>query len=165
MTAPGPPATPPSAAPDRRIFMIGNAHLDPVWLWPWQEGYQGRRGPLLDRSRTTLMVFYGVGNHGGGPTRANIDSIRHWDRMGGFGQLIMNSPRACFDQTLAAGADDLPVWTGDLQHHAAGCYSSHSGIKARQRRAQAEQQWRCLLVPCRRLAYRPADPPRPSSWP
>ena len=23
--------------------MIGNAHLDPVWLWPWQEGYQEAR--------------------------------------------------------------------------------------------------------------------------
>ncbi len=20
------------------VHMIGNAHLDPVWLWPWQEG-------------------------------------------------------------------------------------------------------------------------------
>ena len=22
------------------ILMIGNAHLDPVWLWQWQEGDQ-----------------------------------------------------------------------------------------------------------------------------
>ena len=22
------------------IMMIGNAHIDPVWLWQWQEGYQ-----------------------------------------------------------------------------------------------------------------------------
>ena len=21
------------------IYLIGNAHLDPVWLWRWQEGY------------------------------------------------------------------------------------------------------------------------------
>ena len=24
---------------DPKIFMIGNAHLDPAWLWRWQEGY------------------------------------------------------------------------------------------------------------------------------
>src|SRR4051812_19790195 len=24
----------------RRLHMIGNAHIDPVWLWQWQEGYQ-----------------------------------------------------------------------------------------------------------------------------
>lgn len=22
-----------------KIFMIGNAHLDPAWLWRWQEGF------------------------------------------------------------------------------------------------------------------------------
>ena len=22
------------------IYMIGNAHIDPIWLWQWQEGYQ-----------------------------------------------------------------------------------------------------------------------------
>ena len=24
----------------KKMYMIGNAHLDPVWLWPWQEGFQ-----------------------------------------------------------------------------------------------------------------------------
>ena len=23
-----------------KLTMIGNAHLDPVWLWNWQEGFQ-----------------------------------------------------------------------------------------------------------------------------
>ena len=23
----------------RKIYAIGNAHLDAAWLWPWQEGY------------------------------------------------------------------------------------------------------------------------------
>src|SRR5688572_15299421 len=24
----------------RKLHMIGNAHIDPVWLWQWQEGFQ-----------------------------------------------------------------------------------------------------------------------------
>ena len=24
----------------KRVHMIGNAHIDPVWLWQWPEGYQ-----------------------------------------------------------------------------------------------------------------------------
>src|SRR5690554_6422184 len=24
----------------KKIHMIGNAHIDPVWLWQWQEGFQ-----------------------------------------------------------------------------------------------------------------------------
>lgn len=84
-----------------------------------------------------LLVFYGVGNHGGGPTKANIDSIHRYARMGSFGRLVMSTPRAYFDEVLARGdADSLPVWRQDLQHHAAGCYSAHSGIKAWGRRAQ-----------------------------
>ena len=23
----------------KKVHMIANAHLDPVWLWPWQEGF------------------------------------------------------------------------------------------------------------------------------
>ena len=23
-----------------RLHMVGNAHIDPVWLWQWPEGYQ-----------------------------------------------------------------------------------------------------------------------------
>src|SRR5690625_2955401 len=38
-----PPADRPTATADRTLYMIGNAHLDPVWLWPWQEGYQEAR--------------------------------------------------------------------------------------------------------------------------
>lgn len=22
----------------KKLFLVCNAHLDPVWLWPWQEG-------------------------------------------------------------------------------------------------------------------------------
>ena len=35
-----------------------------------------RRSRRCRREGPALMVFYGVGNHGGGPTKANIESIR-----------------------------------------------------------------------------------------
>ncbi|PJJ71295.1 alpha-mannosidase [Diaminobutyricimonas aerilata] len=93
----------------------------------------------LDRSHGEAMVFYGVGNHGGGPTKANIESIHRYDRMGSFGRMKMSSPREYFDEMLGRGPrflDGLNVRADDLQHHAPGCYSAHSGIKAWQRRAQ-----------------------------
>lgn len=102
----------------------------------------------LDRTLGEMMVFYGVGNHGGGPTRLNIESIHRYDRMGTFGRMTMSSPRAYFDEMLARGEaflDRLEVRRDDLQHHAPGCYSAHSGIKAWQRRAQyaalAAERW------------------------
>jgi len=107
----------------------------------------------LDRSLGEMMVFYGVGNHGGGPTKANIDSIHRYDRMGTFGRMTMSSPRAYFDEMRARGdafLDGLAVRRDDLQHHAPGCYSAHSGIKAWQRRAQhavlSAERWAAIEV-------------------
>lgn len=107
----------------------------------------------LDRSLGEMMVFYGVGNHGGGPTKANIDSIHRYDRMGTFGRMTMSSPRAYFDEMLSRGPaflDGLAIRRDDLQHHAPGCYSAHSGIKAWQRRAQhavlSAERWAAIEV-------------------
>jgi alpha-mannosidase len=82
-----------------------------------------------------LMVFYGVGNHGGGPTKANLDSIRRLDAAGGLPALRCGSPREFFDR-LAVSGIDVPVHAGELQHHAVGCYSAHSGVKRWNRRAE-----------------------------
>ncbi|GIG29554.1 alpha-mannosidase [Cellulomonas marina] len=107
----------------------------------------------LDRSLGDVMVLYGVGNHGGGPTIANIESIHRFDRMGSFGRLRMSDPRTYLDTVLARGPealDALPVRADDLQHHAPGCYSAHSGIKAWQRRAQhallTAERWAAVVA-------------------
>ncbi|MGW0230130.1 alpha-mannosidase [Actinopolymorpha singaporensis] len=83
----------------------------------------------------SAMVFYGVGNHGGGPTKDNIDSVHRLDRLGAYGELRLSSPLAYVEDVFASGVE-LPVWRGDLQHHAAGCYAAHSGIKAWMRSAE-----------------------------
>ncbi|WP_158890926.1 alpha-mannosidase [Amycolatopsis anabasis] len=82
-----------------------------------------------------LMVFYGVGNHGGGPTRANLDSIRRLDAADGLPRLRCGSPREFFDRLVEGGAE-IPVHAGELQHHAVGCYSAHAGVKRWNRRAE-----------------------------
>lgn len=37
----------------------------------------------------SIMCFYGVGNHGGGPTKRNIESIRELDKEEDMPHLIM----------------------------------------------------------------------------
>ncbi len=114
----------------------------------------------LDPALEDVMVFYGVGNHGGGPTIANIESIHRYDRMGSFGRLVMSSPREYVDGVLARGEealDRVPERRDDLQHHAPGCYSAHSGIKAWQRRAQfallTAERWAAVAAIHDGLAY------------
>ncbi len=83
-------------------------------------------------------VFYGVGNHGGGPTIANIESLRRIAEDPESPDVRLSSLRDYFASLLAdidAGAE-VPVVTDDLQHHARGCYTAHSGIKRLNRRAE-----------------------------
>src|SRR2546423_3663522 len=41
---------------DKTLHMIGNAHLDPVWLWQWPEGFQEVKATF--RSVLDLMKEY-----------------------------------------------------------------------------------------------------------
>mgnify|MGYP005847210399 FL=1 len=46
------PATQPK--PFGTLHLVGTTHIDPVWLWPWTEGYQETRATFrsaLDRMR------------------------------------------------------------------------------------------------------------------
>jgi alpha-mannosidase len=87
----------------------------------------------LPSDREELAVFYGVGNHGGGPTKANLEQIAEM-RANGRPGLELSSLRRFFDSVGSSG--DFPVWRGELQYHAPGCYTTHSGIKRWNRRAE-----------------------------
>jgi alpha-mannosidase len=91
-----------------------------------------------------LACFYGVGDHGGGPTRDNLDSIRQLTAAGEPVRLECSTTRRFLDRMRRAGGE-LPVVAGELQHHAVGCYSAHSGIKRWNRRAErlllAAERW------------------------
>ena len=79
------------------------------------------------------MCFYGVGNHGGGPTKRNLDSIRALQKEESLPRLVFASPEMFF---AAAEQRGLPVYSGELLHHSSGCYSAHSEIKMLNRKAE-----------------------------
>lgn len=69
------------------------------------------------------MAFYGVGNHGGGPTIALIDQISGLNDP----ELIHSDTDTYFASVDKAG---LKTVRDELQHHARGCYSPYTFIKA-----------------------------------
>lgn len=82
-----------------------------------------------------VMCFYGVGDHGGGPTRRQTAWIRaNRDAFAGA-RLVFSHPRAFFDAVKPHGASLAEV-TGELQMHAIGCYSVVRDIKVGMRRAE-----------------------------
>jgi len=82
-----------------------------------------------------LMTFYGVGNHGGGPTKENIESIKQLNEDPSYPNLVFSTPNKFFDELMNKNLP-FPVVHDDLQHHASGCYSVHSGIKKWNREAE-----------------------------
>ena len=96
-------------------------------------GFCDRLDAELMESPDGMMFFYGVGNHGGGPTKQNIANIRRIDADKPDINHVFSTTAAFFAEA------DTAVWPlvqGDLQHHASGCYSLHSGIKAQNRAAE-----------------------------
>lgn len=89
----------------------------------------------LKRPHDELMCFYGVGNHGGGPTRENLASIRRMQNEPDLPTLVFSTPEKFF---ASVRARDLPLATvhDELQHHASGCYAAHSGVKRWNRQAE-----------------------------
>lgn len=90
-----------------------------------------------DKANDNLTFFYGVGNHGGGPTKQNIEMIlkareRHSDK-----EFIFSTLEDYFEVSEDK-KDKIPEIKDDLQYHAIGCYSAHSKIKDSIRRAECE---------------------------
>jgi alpha-mannosidase len=74
------------------------------------------------------MNVYGVGDHGGGPTRRDIRRILEMDGWPVFPRFRFSTTRE-FYAVLEKNADRLPVLDRELNFEFAGCYTSQSQIK------------------------------------
>lgn len=90
-----------------------------------------------DRLGQPVMCFYGVGNHGGGPTKKSLGLIDAYRREAPRGGEVAYASPDDFFRTVAQSGVALPVWRGELQHHASGCYSATSLIKALNRKTES----------------------------
>ena len=126
---------------------------------PGLEAQVRRCADELGADFDALMCFYGVGNHGGGPTQENLALIRALDEDADLPRLAMASPEQFFG-VVSARNTDFPVVHDELQHHASGCYAVHSGIKRWNRQAEnallAAEKWSAIASWVTGLPY-PAD--------
>lgn len=82
-----------------------------------------------DKENMDMMAFYGVGNHGGGPTIELLHTINERD----MGEKAYSTPDEYFK---AVDTDNLPIIADELQHHARGCYSACTSIKTGNRKCE-----------------------------
>jgi alpha-mannosidase len=86
------------------------------------------------------MLLYGMGDHGGGPTRQMLDAAMRWlhSPKAAFPTLKMSTAQEFFDEVNANLANlNLPVWASELylQFHR-GTYTTQAESKRRMRESE-----------------------------
>lgn len=88
---------------------------------------------LSEKYGYNMMCFYGVGNHGGGPTIKCLNEIEKWKQAHPGAGVDYSDPDAYFASLEGVF---LPTWKGELQHHASGCYSTFADSKMQLRKTE-----------------------------
>lgn len=82
------------------------------------------------------MCFLGLGDHGGGPTKALIEAcIKLAHAIPGV-TLEFSTPERFFAALRRGGLAGVPEVVGELQYHAIGCYTLQRAFKLKARRAE-----------------------------
>ena len=137
------------AAPDGSEVLAVN---DMNW------GYNGvvRASHVVDKAtrfaaavglRDAMFVF-GVGDHGGGPTRRDLSAVAALDRLPVFPRVRFSSAKRYFE-LIDAERERLPKVTGELNFEFTGCYTSQSIIKRANRLGEeriAEAEHACTIA-------------------
>ncbi|RPJ02216.1 MAG: alpha-mannosidase [Candidatus Aminicenantes bacterium] len=75
-----------------------------------------------------VPVFWGLGNHGGGATRRDLETIDAFIAREPRVRIVHSTPDRFYDAVKAAAAA-APIHDGDLQRSFTGCYTSLSRLK------------------------------------
>jgi alpha-mannosidase len=112
-------------------------HLPTGWYGAERGELPRRLDAMLEFSSHSPVqnvgIFYGLGNHGGGPSKEQLKDIARWKAehpdidiaYSGLHQLI----DSLFAEAKAAGDDIFPSFAGELQYCLRGCYSSVAKLK------------------------------------
>lgn len=79
-----------------------------------------------------ILQITGVGDHGGGPTRANIEKIHQLDKIPGYPSVKFTTAGEFF-RKASEEMDGRPTHRGEMQFIFEGCYTTVADIKASNR--------------------------------
>ena len=82
------------------------------------------------------LFLWGVGNHGGGPSREDLRQIEQFAKDHPEYELAHSTPEAFF-ASVKERRGELPVVSGEMQNCFPGCYTSMSRVKRAHRRCES----------------------------
>lgn len=85
--------------------------------------------------RRRILQITGVGDHGGGPTRANINMVHQLDKTAGYPSVKFTTAGNFFSKA-AQEMNGRPTHRGEMQFIFEGCYTNVSDIKAGNRNSE-----------------------------
>lgn len=94
----------------------------------------GKAVELMAPHADTTMCFFGLGDHGGGPTEQQIRRVLKYARRPDAPDIRFSHPRAFFEQV--EHEPGIPDHEGALEPYAVGCYSAAFGLKKEHDSAQ-----------------------------
>ncbi len=106
---------------------------------PGQAEEQARRGIKIARETgMDTLVTWGLGDHGGGATRADLQSFRRlFEEFAESDVELRHSTPEAFLARIAPHIPDFPVVEGELQRTLSGTYTSVAAIKRQMRSVEA----------------------------
>jgi len=87
---------------------------------------------LINHKRKTglnhYLVCYGIGDHGGGPTRRDVERVKRLQQIKEFPAMVFDSADGYFKEVLKE-KKNFPVVKRELNFTFEGCYTNHGDIK------------------------------------
>ena len=114
------------------------------WYGSDRHGTKEKLDELLESAATSRLenvgCFYGLGNHGGGPSRRQLADIRDWAAAHPEVKVIHSGLHRLFSalrhEIQRKGMDAIPSHRGELNFTLRGCYSSAAKTKFLYRKAE-----------------------------
>jgi alpha-mannosidase len=82
-----------------------------------------------------LLHITGIGDHGGGPTRANIEMVHQLDKTPGYPAVKFTTAGSFFDK-VSKEMSGRPTHKGEMQYIFEGCYTTVAEIKEGNRNSE-----------------------------
>ncbi|MBI1803778.1 MAG: alpha-mannosidase [Ignavibacteriae bacterium] len=113
-------------------FDYVNTVNDPFRLVDWMRQFDANTG------LTKMMILFGVGDHGGGPTNDMLDRIDHLKSLDIYPTIEYGTTQTYLDWLKAQDIASFPVWKDELylEYHQ-GTYTTQAKMKEWNRKSEA----------------------------
>lgn len=111
------------------------------------EGYNTLKGHAAEKIQKyfeqcpegdSCICMWGIGNHGGGPSKVDLDNIKEKMEAAEDGEILHSTPEDYLNEKYGKGDRKLPKFEKSIHTVFPGCYTSQIRIKQNYRQAENE---------------------------